>query len=168
MEDERVLVGEVLGAFGIRGEVRLASLLETPETLSDLPAVELRFHGGRTTLRQVLKVRRHHGGVVILFEAMDRTEAETLHGAQIWVKKSELPPLGPDAWYEWQLLGLRVITESGRELGKIEQVHYYPANDVYETELALIPAIADVLVRVDLEANELLVRDIPGLRKVEL
>jgi 16S rRNA processing protein RimM len=167
VEDERVLIGQVAGAFGIRGEVRFAPLLETPEALATLSAVELRFPGGSTTLRKVTQVRHHHGGVLLTFEGIDRTAAEGLRGAEIWVKKSELPPLGPDAWYEWQLLGLKVVTESGKDLGEIEQVLYYPANDVYETGVALIPAIADVLIRVDVEAGQMLVRDVPGLRKDE-
>jgi 16S rRNA processing protein RimM len=168
VENERVLVGQIAGAFGIRGEVRFAPLLETPETLASLLFVELRFPGGRAELRKITGVRRHHGGVLLTFEGTDRTEVERLRGAEVWILKSELPPLGPDAWYEWQLLGLKVATESGQELGTIEQVHYYPANDVYETEIALIPAIADVLVRVDLDRGEMLVRDLPGLRKDEL
>ncbi len=168
MEDERVLIGEIAGAFGIRGEVRFTPLLETPETLADLPAVELRFSGGRVEMRKVLQVRRHHGGFLLALEGADRNEAETLHGTGLWVKKSELPALGPDAWYEWQLLGLRVLTESGRDFGQIEHVLYYPANDVYETEVALIPAVASVLVGVDLETRTMTVRDVLGLRKDEL
>ena len=108
------------------------------------------------------------GRHLIALEGMDRTEAEGMRGVGVFLKRSEFPPLGEGAWYEWQLLGLSVVTESGKSLGKIERVLYLPANDVYETEVALIPAIESVLVSVNLEKSEMVVKDISGLRKDEL
>jgi ribosomal 30S subunit maturation factor RimM len=64
---------------------------------------------------------------------------------------------------------MAVVTESGENLGTIVRVHFIPnANDVYETEIAMIPAIGDVVVRVDVSEKQVLVRDIPGLRKDDL
>ena len=45
-DDERVIVGEVVGAFGIQGEVKLTALLDSPQTLTKVPAVELRYPSG--------------------------------------------------------------------------------------------------------------------------
>ena len=84
-----------------------------------------------------------------------------------FVRRSELPPLEPDTYYESDLIGLQVLTEIGRDLGTIEAVHYYPANDVYETAVAMIPAVGEIVVEVDLAQRLLRVRDIPGLRKDE-
>jgi 16S rRNA processing protein RimM len=144
--DERVIVGEVVGAFGIKGEVKLTPLLDSPQTLAKVPCVELRFPDGTRRERRIERVRVQQGAVLALFEGADRTEAEGLRGVQVFLKKTEFPPLGPDAWYEWQLLGLTVRTESGKDLGKIKHVLYLPGNDVYETEIAMIPAIGDVVV----------------------
>ena len=138
MEDERVIVGEVVGAFGIKGEVKLTALFEKPQALTTVPSVELRFPDGTRRLRRVAQIRMHMGAVLALLEGADRTEAESLRGVQLFLKKSEFPPLGPNAWYEWQLLGLAVRTESGRDLGKVQHVLYLPGNDVYETEVAMI------------------------------
>jgi ribosomal 30S subunit maturation factor RimM len=64
--------------------------------------------------------------------------------------------------------GLQVLTESGQDLGPITHVLFGPANDVYETPLALIPAVeGEFVVSVDLPARRLIVRDVPGLRKDE-
>ena len=167
-DDERVIVGEVVGAFGIQGEVKLTALLDSPQTLTKVPAVELRYPSGMRQERRVVRVRVQQRAVIALFEGADRTEAESLLGVQVFLKKSEFPPLGPDAWYEWQLLGLAVRTESGKDLGKIQHVLYLPGNDVYETEVAMIPVIGNVVIGVDLSAGEVVVRDVPGLRKDEL
>jgi 16S rRNA processing protein RimM len=166
--DERVIVGEVVGAFGIKGEVKLTALLDSPQTLAKVSCVELRFPDGTRRERRVERVRVQQGAVIALFEGADRTEAESLRGVQVFLKKSDFPPLGPDAWYEWQLLGLAVRTESGKNLGKIEHVLYLPGNDVYETELAMIPAIGSVVVGVSLDAGEVVVRDVTGLLKSEV
>jgi 16S rRNA processing protein RimM len=105
--------------------------------------------------------------VLTFADITDRDAAETLRGGLLLIPKSDLPPLEPDAYYEGQLLGLQVVTESGRDLGSVEQVHFYPANDVYETPVAMIPAVESVIVKVDLDAGRILVRDMAGLRKDE-
>ena len=98
----------------------------------------------------------------------DRNEAELFPGAQLFLRRSELPVLGDEEYYEADLVGLRVVTDSGKDLGAITRVHFIPnANDVYETPVAMIPAIGDVVVKVDVSAGTVTVRDIPGLRKDE-
>jgi 16S rRNA processing protein RimM len=163
-----VLVGEITAPFGIRGQVKMHPLIEKPQVLAKLPHVLLRFPSGREETRQIGAVRMHqHVAVVTFVGTEDRNGADSLRNAQVFIREDELPPLEKDAYYESQLLGLRVETESGRDLGRIERVLFYPANDVYETDVAMIPAIEDVVVQVDIAGGRLLVRDIPGLRKDE-
>ncbi len=164
----QVLVGEVAAPFGVRGEVKVFPLLDDPAYLKRLPGLRLKWSGGTQETRRVVSVRQNQGFCVVAFEGIvDRNAAERLRGARLFVRPEELPPLEADAYYDWQLVGLQVRTESGRDLGRIEKVHFYPANDVYETPVALIPAIADVIIEVALDRSEMRVRDIPGLRKDE-
>jgi 16S rRNA processing protein RimM len=163
-----VLIGEITAPFGVRGEVKVAPLLDDPAYLKRLPGVILQWDGGVTETRRVLSVRRHQDACVMTFEGItDRNGAERLRGARLFLRPDELPGLEADTYYEWQLVGLRVVTESGKDLGKIEKVHFYPANDVYETPVALIPAVGDIVIEVALDRGEMRVRDIPGLRKDE-
>lgn len=165
---EWVLVGEITAPFGIRGQVKMRPLMDKPETLAKLPGVLLRYAGGREVAHKISEVRRHQEVVVLTFAGItDRDAAETLRGGLLLIPKSDLPPLEPDAYYEGQLLGLQVVTESGVDLGLVTQVHFYPANDVYETPVAMIPAVESVIVQVDLSGGRLVVRDIVGLRKDE-
>ncbi len=163
-----VLVGEVTAPFGVRGQVKMRPLMDAPEALAKLPRVLLRYQDGRETPHKIAAVRRHQEVVVLTFaDVSDRDAAEKLRGGLLLIPKSDLPPLEPDAYYEGQLLGLQVITESGRDLGQVEQVHFYPANDVYETPVAMIPAVESVVVQVDVPGGHILVRDMVGLRKDE-
>ena len=174
-KDDWVLVGEISSPFGIRGQVKMRALMDHPEALAKLSSVRLRFLDeiGAPTLpetsRKILKASKQPSGVTLTFKGLtDRNGAERLRGAQVFIRKSELPPLEPDAYYEVDLLGLTVVTESGKDLGVIKKVHFNPANDVYETEVALIPGVADVIVlKVDLTERLMTVRDMHGLRKDE-
>jgi len=174
--DEVILVGEITAPFGIRGQVKMRVLMDAPAHLSKLQGgVRLRWVNEKERPERagvrVRSVRPHGEGVVVLtLEGVDdRNSSEMLRDARVFIKRSELPPLDQDAYYEADLLGLRVLTESGRDLGAIERVYFYPnSNDVYETPVAMIPAVADeIVVGVDLAAKTLTVRDIPGLRKDE-
>ncbi|MDQ3812579.1 MAG: hypothetical protein M3347_01355, partial [Armatimonadota bacterium] len=59
---------------------------------------------------------------------------------------------------------LRVRTESGEDLGEIEEILEGPAHDVYATAHAMIPGHADFIVSTDFENKLLIVRDVPGLK----
>lgn len=167
--EEMVLVGEIAAPHGVRGEVKMRPLMERPETLSTLPAVFLHFADGREERRRVTSARaQQRHALLTLAGVADRNAAEALRGAQVWIRRDQLPELPPDTYYEADLVGLSVATEGGRDLGRIAQVHFYPSgNDVYETELAMIPAVGDIVLSVDLGARRMIVRDVAGLRKDE-
>jgi 16S rRNA processing protein RimM len=166
-EEGLVLVGEITAPHGVRGQVKMQPLMEKPESLAALPAVRLRFADGREEKRRITAAQKHQKQVLLRVAGVpDRDAAETLRGAQVLIRRDQLPVLEPDAYYESDLIGLDVVTEGGQDLGRIEKIHYNPAaNDVYETPLALIPAVDAVVASVDLSARRVRVRDIPGLRK---
>ena len=169
--DALILVGEIVAPFGVRGQVKMRPLMDDPNALLKLPAVLLRWPegvGGREEMQRITSLRPHQDAFLITLSGVpDRNAAETMRNVQIFIRQSELPPLEEGAYYENQLVGLRVVTESGRDMGEIEQIYFGAANDVYETELALIPAVGDVIIEVDLPGGRIIVRDIPGLRKDE-
>lgn len=148
-------------------------LMDEPKHLLTLPSVVFRWRkkgGPEAVVEKRLKVnslRRHQGAALLTVEGVtDRNEAETFPGAEILIRRSELPSLGEDTYYEADLVGMLVESESGESFGPIVRVHFIPnANDVYETETAMIPAIGDVIISVDVPAKRVVVRDMPGLRK---
>lgn len=161
-----VLVGEVTAPFGIRGEVKMFPLMRRPEQLASLPAVRLQLPDGSERLLKVAAVLAHQGVVRVRFEGIDRNDAEGLRGARVLIRRADFPPLPDGEYYEWQLLGMQVVSEAGESLGTVERVLYNPvANDVWETESALIPAVDAFVVSVDVGQGRIVVRDEPGLRK---
>jgi 16S rRNA processing protein RimM len=165
-DDNLVLVGEITAPFGIRGEVKFFPFLSNLALIKKAKRVLVRLADGTESEREIVVTREHHGNLLLLFDGLDRNAVEILRKAQIFLPRSAFPKLPEDEYYEWQLLGLAVQTQAGSDLGKIARVLYNTlANDVYETELALIPAHRNFVLSVDLEAKKLIVSDDPGLLK---
>jgi 16S rRNA processing protein RimM len=100
-------------------------------------------------------------------EIADLGEAESLRGRLLLVRAEDAPPLPADRYWVHELVGLEVLTEMGRTLGKIREVLHNPANDVWLVEgddgEVLVPALRDVIAEVDPMAGRVVIREVPGL-----
>src|SRR6185312_1278255 len=102
--------------------------------------------------------RPHRDRVLVRFEEIpDRTAAEALSGTYLFVPADSSPELPEGEFWPHQILGAEVRTESGRSLGTIAEIVRTQANDVWvargEDGEALIPALRDLVVSVDLSAG---------------
>ncbi len=97
----------------------------------------------------------------------DREAAEKLRGRLVQIPIEEAMPLGEDEYYVYQIVGLDVCTTEGELLGKVSEVLFTGANDVYvvqgEKGEMLIPAVEDVVLEVDLAGGRLTVELMEGL-----
>ena len=107
-------------------------------------------------------------GLLKLKEIISIEQAEALKNAELAVMDDELKPLPPGEYYTFQIIGLKVVSEQGRELGQIIQVEEYPAGDIYlvqsDSEKFYIPAKGPVILNIDLEQGRMVIRDLEGLR----
>jgi 16S rRNA processing protein RimM len=118
--------------------------------------------------KRVLSTRRHKDRVLIQFEGCaDRTTAEGLRGLLLEVPIEDATPLPEDEYYPYQLVGLDVLTVDGEDLGRVSDVLFTKANEVYVVTgprgQILLPAIADVIEKVDLDAGHMVVTLMDGL-----
>jgi len=117
--------------------------------------------------------RRHGRRLLVTFDGVaDRAAAEQLRGAVLVVPESWLPDLSEGEWWAHQLEGCEVRTVSGRVLGVVTEVIANPANDLWvavdeEGRETLVPALADLLIDVDVAARSIVVDDVPGLTAPE-
>jgi len=90
-----------------------------------------------------------------------------LIGYEVCVHEQELPAVGPDEVYHYQLIGMTVVTTAGDEIGLVTDVMPTPANDVCVVRAGarehLIPLIADVVKEVDRQQRRLIIDPLPGL-----
>ena len=143
-----VRVGRVGRPHGIAG----AFVVEEP---SDDPA---RFAVGARLLAggeevEVVESRRVGGGRLAI-----RLDRPVARGTPLELRRAELPEPEDDAYYVFQLVGLRVEEEGGRDLGTVNDVISAPANDVLELDSgALLPLVGACVLDVDLQAGRILV-----------
>ncbi|PTQ07502.1 16S rRNA processing protein RimM [Sphingomonas oleivorans] len=123
-----VTLAVIIGAHGVRGEVRLKLFTED---VSGLEAHQS-FNGGTLTLKSV---RDGSNGAIARFaEIADRTAAERLRGTELAVPRSALPPLAEGEYYHADLIGLRCVTDDGQEIGTAVAVENFGAGDILEIE----------------------------------
>ena len=154
-----VVIGEVAGAHGVSGWVRVHSLTEPREAIFEYQPWLL---GDRLEATRVRQGRTQGNRLVARLEgADDRDAAEALAHRQIAVYRDQLPDLPQGRYYWTDLVGLSVRLEDGRELGRIDKMLATGANDVMvvrgERE-RLIPFVPGPYVKqVDLEAGTVVV-----------
>jgi len=157
-----VAVGRVLGAWGLRGDLKIEPLAPPaafqPGRTVYLGGNEYNIERSRRTARLVY---------LKLSDIDDRERAADERGRYLEVPESSLDPPAEDTYYWFQLIGLHVVSTTGEELGQISEIITTGSNDVFVVhgprgEL-LIPAIDDVVQEVDIAASRMLIEPIAGL-----
>jgi 16S rRNA processing protein RimM len=154
-----VRIGEIVGAFGIQGAVKVAPLTDFEDRFA--PGSALVLDGER---RRVEWSRPHAPVMVVKLSGLDtRTVAEMLRGRYLEITDEEVHQLPAGTWYHHELVGLEVATAGGQELGRLVQVLERPANDVWVAQRdgieQLIPATQDAVLEVDLGSGRVVVAD---------
>lgn len=166
-----LLLGEILRPHGVRGEVRMRVLTEFPERITALEAVYVGTGPASPDVRpyRVKHMRMHQAyGLLKLDGVDDRNQAELLRDLFVMVPLEHAVPLEEGEFYLFQLIGLQVQTAEGEALGVLRDVIETGANDVYVVDSPahgeiLLPAIQDVIERIDIPAGVMIVNLIEGL-----
>jgi 16S rRNA processing protein RimM len=164
---EHLVVGRVVRPHGVRG-----ALVVEPgsRVIESLQPGSIIFLGESEQAYKIENIRPHRKRFLIALEGIkDRNEAELYRDLDVRLTYVDSDPLEEHEYYYWQILGLQVETEEGLNLGQVVDIIETGANDVYIVhneagEELLLPAIAQVILQVELEANKLVVRLLPGLQ----
>jgi 16S rRNA processing protein RimM len=162
LDSWNVLVGRVSGTWD-RASLKIQPFSTTPGRF-DAGTKLCAASGSQRGLLTVQASRKTGHSWILDCGLPTSADAEALRGAALFIHPSMRPPLPEDEFYPDQLLGLRVRTEAGEDLGEIEEVLETPAHDVYVTAWAMIPGHAEFIVKTDFENKALIVRDVPGLK----
>ena len=129
-QERRILLGRVLGAFGVRGELKVQSFTDPLASLLKYQPWQV-VHRGVAREIDGVRGRETSKGLVAKFPDVDeRDAAEALAGAEIWVPRDRLPPPKPGEYYWVDLEGLEVVNQEGLVLGKVSHLFDTGANDV--------------------------------------
>jgi 16S rRNA processing protein RimM len=164
-----VALGKVVGAHGVRGELRVVAYSGSLEALEGKDRVFLRLPGGALRPHGLRGVKPHKGGFLVRLAGInDRDTARALAGSELALPEAELPPLADDEFYWFQLVGLEVETTSGARLGRVGEIMATGAADVLVVQREgsgelLIPATPEVVKRVSLAEGRMVIEPPEGL-----
>lgn len=166
-ETEWATIGKVVAPFGVQGELKVVLLSDIPGRFNELDGV---YVGPTHVQYHIERVRSYKGEMVVLkLQGIDDANvAEKMRNFDLTIPEAELAQLPPDSYYQHDILGLQVVTVSGRAVGTIVDIIVTGSNDVYvikspSGEQNLIPAIKDVVKQVDLRRKVMYIDPIAGL-----
>lgn len=168
-----IQVGFVFRAHGMDGELKVnPEHTDDPARFEELSAVYVGRTPHQVTRHTVSSVRYQEtkrGTTVILglADVETRSDAETIEKLRVFAHEDDLE-LGEDEVFVHDLVGLTVRTESGDEIGTVANYMEMPAQDVFIVrrpghEEAMIPAVDDFIIDLDVDGGTLVVRPVDGL-----
>jgi len=164
-------VGQVVGAHGVSGELKVEILTDDPQRFGLLKQIFLGLEDQEPEPWLLEGYRLHKKQALLRLRGCDdRSFAETLYGYLVQVPFDEALPLEEGEYFEYQIVGLQVFTTNGEPLGAIDEILFTGANEVYVVHSAapgrrelLIPAIEGVVLEIDLAAGRVVVELPEGL-----
>lgn len=156
-------LGRVIRAHGLRGELRVQAFSPGAPNLQQGRRV---FVAGEEY--RVAQARPERADWLIQLRGLgNRTAAEKLHGLLVEAADAEVARDDSESYFIHELIGLRVVTADGRDLGTVSEVLQTGANDVYVATgprgEVLIPAIGEVVDAIDLDTRTITITPLAGM-----
>ena len=148
--EKELFAAEIVNTHGVRGEVKAIYHTDSPEFFDDIKNIRLEPSG---VSYKLTATRPHKGSVLLKLSGIDTIE----DAEKIYVQRKEAK-LPEGKFYIVDIIGLKVFSENGEEIGEVTDVFRTGSNDVFEVKIkdmknAYIPHIDDVVKNIDLEAG---------------
>jgi len=160
MEDY-VVIGKITDTFGLEGELKVYPYLPQ-DFWQDLERVYLKRRGGDYVPFELEWIDFVKNFVIVKFKGYDGIEkAEQFKGAKVYLPREELPELSEEEFYAFELVGMEVVTDKGKELGRVEGVRDLGPYDalVLKGGELLIPFVSAIVLSVDKEKGRIVVKE---------
>jgi 16S rRNA processing protein RimM len=157
--DQWMVIGQVAGPFGLRGEIKIDLRTDFPNRFAGLERI---FLGPSRRPYTVAGARRHRRQVLLRLEGVENPESvDRLRGLELAIPRELAIPLPPGHFYLEEILGVEVVTVDGANLGNVTDVLRTGSNDVFVvgtgSSALLIPSIKDAIAELDLEGRRIVI-----------
>jgi len=172
MRRDLLPIGRVIKPHGIKGKMKVKYFGDDPKTFSSYRELIIMNPEGRLQAYQVLGVVPQPPQLIVQLKGIERAEeVQPLTGREIFVSRDSLPDLGEDEYYWADLLGLGVVTEEGKQIGRVKEIFSTGAHDVFIVEgkrgEIFLPAVESVIESIDCEKGIIKVHSREGLWEAE-
>lgn len=161
-----LVVGKIRRPHGVHGEMVAETSTDFPERFSPQKVLYIGKQHLKFTL---ISLRNHNEGLLIGFEEITSPEqAGQFRNQVLSIAIKDAPTLAEGEYFFHEMIGLVVVDEDGNDLGKLTEIMKTGANDVYvvtdpKGNEILLPAIADVILSIDMNTRTMKVHLLPGL-----
>jgi 16S rRNA processing protein RimM len=168
---DMVTIGKVERPFGVHGAVKVRSLSDRPGRFEQLHEVWMAGERGQTIDGRVRSVRKAGPVYIVEFEGITTPEeARRIQGAMLQVPRGEASASPDEPLYECDLIGMTVVDETGRDLGRLDTIWELPGHQVLVVKQGdrevLIPAVKEFVTGVDVGQGRMTVRTLEGMVEV--
>ena len=166
MSEDRLLLGEIGAAQGLKGEVRLRSYTQDPAAIAEYGPLEDEAGVPRI---EIESVRVTPKALIARIKGVTTREgAEALNHTKLYLAREKLPESAEDEWYQADMIGLAVLGQDGETLGRLVAVHNFGASDLLEIERdggpnVLVPFTESSVPEIDIEGGKLVLVPPEGL-----
>ncbi|EJW21248.1 hypothetical protein IMCC14465_10440 [alpha proteobacterium IMCC14465] len=154
-DKNRICVGAIAGAHGVKGDVRIKTFTEDPMDIAAYGV--LSDEAGQTTFEILTTYPDKMGARVRFRNVTSRSHAETLKGTRLYIDRENLPDLEDEDFYHADLIGLVAVTDQGETLGEVKAVHNFGAEDLLDIDDQLIPFTKSNVPEIDFQSGTLTV-----------
>ena len=165
---DEIQVGVITQTHGLKGEVKVFPTTDDPDRFEDLESVMA--DNGRIREKLVIESVKYFKQFAILkFKGKDVIEdVQALKGARLLITRDQAVPLDEGEYLIPDLIGMKVVTDTGEDFGELSDVIQTGANDVYcvktlSGEDVLLPAIDQCIISIDTKKNLMTVHIMEGL-----
>ncbi|MCE2687349.1 MAG: ribosome maturation factor RimM [Rickettsiales bacterium] len=136
---KKILIGKIISAFGIRGEVKIISYCQNPLDIGKYSLTNQKNEQIKLSINNKKIIGENKGGESIIIARINdinnRSDAEKYHQMELFINKQDLKPTDEDEFYFVDLIGLEVLEESNDEsVGKVVNVNDFGAGGMIEIE----------------------------------
>lgn len=169
MSEKLVTVGRIVNSHGIRGELKVVPETDFPERFDKGNVLIIVDSQNKQTPVTVQTSRLHKNMFILQFDQFSNiNDVEKFKGSLLKIEAKEQQPLEEGEYYYHEIIGCKVITEEGQELGLVSEVLTPGANDVWVVTLPkgkqlLLPVIDDVILDVDIANKTIRIHLMEGL-----
>jgi 16S rRNA processing protein RimM len=164
-------VGKIVNTHGVKGEVKVVSTTDFPEERYQKGNTLYLFHGqNQEPIGLVIQSHRNHKNFDLLtFEGYENiNEVEKFKEGILKVQEDQLQELDEGEYYFHEIVGCKVMTSAGEDLGIIKEILSPGANDVWVVKGErgkeyLIPYIEDIVINIDIEGQLITIEPMEGL-----
>ncbi len=164
IEMEKIKIGKIVNAVGLKGEVKVYNYSDSPEAYERADAI---YMGDALLAVENVRLQKHM--VILKLSGIDdRNGAEAAKGKDLFITEADLPVLPAGQFYVRDLIGMAVKEQDGTPLGKVVNVLQNTAQDIFEVEREngkqlLIPKVDEFVINIDMRQGEIEVRLPAGL-----